>query len=140
MSRVINTDSPGKRRNYHMRTCAEIIRRLSQKNAVDKDSKNMLAHLVFSLREIDAGIDESARAWEKRDYWIKAEEFRERWRWAGLCAGQLTEMIFEERWDDLPMMMMKLVPHFSDIKVNKLTRGEILWSNSYETLLEEKAS
>ena len=31
MSRVINTDGPGKRRNQLMRTCAELLRRLSQK-------------------------------------------------------------------------------------------------------------
>ena len=78
MSRVINTDGPGKRRNQLMRTCAELLRRLSQKQEIDADSKDMLALLTYCLREIEAGIDESALAWEKRDYWMKAEEFRQR--------------------------------------------------------------
>ncbi len=46
MGRVINTDSTGKRRNQNMRTAAEILRRLSQKSAVDEDVKDMVAMLV----------------------------------------------------------------------------------------------
>lgn len=138
MSRVINTDSPGKRRNQLMRTSAELIRRLSQKPDIDSDAKNMLAELVFCLREIDQGIDDSAIAWEKRDYWMKAEEFRQRWRWAGECADQLTGIVFEEQWQTLPTMMAKLLPYFSDIKITKFTRNELQWRDSYNTLMREK--
>ena len=81
MSRVINTDSTGKKRNQNMRTGAELLRHLSQKNTIDDEAKDMLALLIYCLREIDEGIDSSAQAWEKRDYWMKAEEFRQRWRW-----------------------------------------------------------
>ncbi len=80
MGRVINTDSTGKRRNQHMRTAAEILRRLSQKNGIDAEVKDMVATLVFCFREIDEGIEQSTIAWEKRDYWMKAEDFRRRWR------------------------------------------------------------
>ncbi len=137
MGRVINTDSPGKRRNQLMRTCAELLRRLSQKADVDAESKDMLATVVFSLRAIDEGIEESAQAWEKRDYWMKAEEFRERWRWAGLFADSLAALIFEERWADLPPTMLQLLPHFADIKVNKYTRSETLWQGAYQKLMQE---
>lgn len=138
MSRYINTDGPGKRRNQLMRTCAELLRRLSQKSMVDADSKNMLSMLVFSLREIDAGIEESSKAWEKRDYWMKAEEFRQRWSWAGRQADELSALIFEERWGDLPAMMLKLLPYFAEIKVTKYTRDEKLWDSAYAQLMDEK--
>lgn len=138
MSRVINTDSPGKRRNQLMRTCAELMNRLTRKNEVDDDTRNMLAMLVFCLRQIDEGIEESSIAWEKRDYWMKAEEFRQRWAWAGRYADKLKELIFSENWAELPDMMLKLLPHFSDIKVTKLTRSPSLWQDAYERLLEEK--
>src|ERR1700682_3666355 len=47
MSRAINTDSVGKARNQHMRTAAEVIRRLSQKTELDAEVKDMAAQLVF---------------------------------------------------------------------------------------------
>lgn len=138
MSRVINTDSTGKKRNQLMRTAAEILRRLSQKPTIDDDARDMLALLVLCLREIDDGIEQSAQVWEKRDYWMKAEEFRERWRWAGVMAGELQELIFAEKWSDLPQTMVRLLPYFSDIKINKFTRRDGSWRGSYAALLREK--
>ncbi|HLV36312.1 MAG TPA: hypothetical protein VKY59_14390 [Spirillospora sp.] len=138
MSRVINTDSAGKRRNQNMRTGAELLRRLSQKTTIDEEAQDMVALLVYCLREIDEGIDESARAWEKRDYWMKAEEFRQRWHWAGTMADELQDMIFQDDWQRMPEMMVRLLPHFSDIKINKFMRKPDLWSGSYERLMREK--
>lgn len=139
MGRVINTDSPGKRRNNLMRTSAELLRRLSQKQDIDVDAKNMLALLVYCLRGVDETIDESARAWEKRDYWIKAEEFRERWRWAGNVADELSTLVLQEDWQSLPGLMARLFPNFADIKINKYTRNETLWKGCYERFISESA-
>lgn len=140
MSRVINTDNPGKRRNQLMRTSAELLRRLSQKSDIDDEAKDMLASLVFCLREIDDGIEESSKAWEKRDYWMKAEEFRQRWAWAGRYADELKALIFAERWPDLPAMMLKLLPYFADIKVTKFTRDNSTWLRAHARLLEEQTA
>lgn len=138
MGRVINTDSTGKRRNQIMRTAAEILRRLSQKTDIDDEVRDMLALLVFLFRELDDGIEASAAAWEKRDYWLKADEFRQRWAWAGRSADSLQAMIFAEAWDQLPQMMIQLLPHFNEIKINKFTRKASLWEGSYRRLLAEK--
>ena len=140
MSRVINTDSTGKQRNQIMRTGAEILRRLSQKTAIDAEVKDMLATLVYCFREIEEGIDQSAQAWEKRDYWVKAEELRQRWSWPGDVADQIQAMIFKEDWNMLPPLMVKLLPRFADIKITKLTRDETLWQGTYERLMKEKPS
>ncbi len=121
-----------------MRTGAEILRRLSQKSEIDADAKDMLAMLVYCLREIDEGIEQSAQAWEKRDYWVKAEELRQRWGWPGAVADQLLSMILKEDWNQLPTLMVKLLPRFADIKITKLTRNESLWKGSYERLVREK--
>ncbi len=138
MSRVINPDSTGKQRNQLMRTSAEILRHLSQKSDLDAEAKDMMAALVFCLRDIDEGIEQSADAWEKRDYWMKAEEFRQKWRWAGAMADALQAMIFAEDWAQLPGMMLKLLPYVADIKITKLTRKENAWQGAYQRLLRDK--
>lgn len=138
MSRVIDTDSTGKQRNQLMRTAAEILRRLSQKSDMDADVKDMLATLVYCFREIEEGIDQSAQAWEKRDYWVKAEELRQRWSWPGDTADQIRTMIYQEDWNRLPPIMVKLLPRFADIKITKLTRDESLWQGAYDRLMREK--
>ena len=138
MSRVINTDSSGKRRNQLMRTGAEILHRLIKKNEIDDETRNMVATLVFVFREIDEGIDQSASAWEKRDYWMKAEELRRRWGWPGRAADQLQDIIYNDRWELLPPIIVKLLPNFQDIKITKMTRKESEWDGSYTRLMADK--
>jgi hypothetical protein len=135
---VINTDSTAKHRNQALRTGAEILRHLTQKPEIDDEVKDMVAALTYALREIDEGIDTSAAAWEKRDYWMKADELRVRWEWTARMADQLTAMIYEERWGDLPTMMVKLFPYFNEIKITKMTRKEDTWQGAHSRLLRER--
>jgi hypothetical protein len=138
MGRVINTNTPGKRRSYLMRTIAEIMRHLGQRQGdIDDEVRDMIAMVVYSLREIDDGIIESIQAWEKRGYWKKADKFQQEWMWAGQMAGKVEKMLRSADWDALPDVMMKLFPHFSDIEINKMTRKKSLWEGCYEKLMEE---
>lgn len=140
MGRVINTDSAGSQRSYHMRTAAELLRRLSQKETLDTEAKDMLATLVYSFREIETGIDQSATAWEKRDYYMKADELRRRWDWTSLAASELEALIVEERWNDVPEMMARLFPHVSDVTVTKFMRKEKDWAGAWPRLLAERSA
>jgi hypothetical protein len=137
MGRVINTNNPGKVRNQLMRTSAELLRHLSQKADLDDEAKDMAARLMFCLREIEDGIESSALAWEKRDYWIKAEQLRQRWVWAGNGSARLDSIIRQEAWEKLPGVMAELLVHFADIKVTKFTRDASEWNGSYQQYLDE---
>jgi len=138
MSRVIRVDGPGKLRTTLMRTGAEVIRHLSQKTEVDDEARDLAALLVYCFREIDDGIDETVRAWEKRDYWVKAERFRMRWSWAGLAASRLERIVAEDRWEQLPPALIELLPQFEDIKIAKFTRKPSLWRGAYDRLMKEQ--
>jgi len=137
MGRVVNTNSTGKARNQLMRTAAEILRHLSQKAELDDEARDMTAMLVFCLREIDNGIEDSAAVWEKRDYWIKAEQLRQRWVWTGNAAARLQNVIRNDAWENLPAIMVDLLPHFADIKITKLTRTSSDWQGAYQRLVDE---
>ncbi len=140
MGRVINTDSTGKQRSQFMRTGAELLRRLSQKDQIDDEVKDMVSALVYCLRGIDDGIDSSAAAWEKRDYWMKADELRVKWEWTARCADQLQALVLEDRWGDLPAMIVKLFPYFNEIKITKMTRKEDAWEGAHLRLLRERSA
>ncbi len=139
MSRVIHTDSTGKNRNRHMRTCAEILRHLSQKSAIDDETKDMAALLVYSLREIENGIDNSEAVWEKRDYWMKAEKLRQRWDWVAQSAQNLERIVRDDQWLELPQQMVTLLPHFADVKITRFTRTADLWEGAYKRLISDLA-
>ncbi len=138
MGRVINTDSTGKQRNQQMRLAAEMLRRLSVKAGLDDEARDMAATMIFALRKVDEGIEASASVWDNRDYYMKAEELRQRWAWAGRMADELQAMVMEDRWEDLPALLAKLFPKVSDITVIKFTSKETDWAGNYSRLMKEK--
>jgi hypothetical protein len=137
MSRVINVNNPTKIRNQHRRTIAEILRRLSEKSAIDAETKDMAAMLVYLLRDIFAGVEQTAQAWEKRDYWMKAERFLREWSWSGEMAANLEDVIRNEAWDLLPRLIVELYPRFADIQIKSLTRPAETWQGAYAKLAGE---
>ena len=139
MSRITNVDgTPASQRNRLRRTIAEILRRLGAKRAVDDETKDMIAFVVVALRLINESIEKSCEAWEKRDYFLKADQFRREWRWAAPTADRLEDLIRADDWSLLPTELAGLAARFSDIKVNTMTKPASLWQGAYQKLLSGK--
>ena len=139
MARIINTgDTPAKRRNAHMRSCAEVLRLLAQKSVFDEEARDMVAFLIFNLRGIYETIDKSAEAWDERNYWKKAEGLREKWRWSRIMADKLAKRVRANDWDRIPDMLIELFPKFQHITIVKMTRDADWWVGAYQALLNEK--
>lgn len=137
MSRVINIDNPTKKRNKNRRTIAELLRRLSQKPEIDSEVKDMASTIVFALREIASGVEQTVIAWEKRNYWMKAERFVRQWEWAKETAVNLEDVIRNDAWDLLPELLGDLFPRFADIQIKSMTRKSDTWLGAYERLIAE---
>ena len=139
MSRITNVDgTPASQRNRLRRTIAEILRRLGAKKTVDDETKDMIAFVVVALRLINESIEKSCEAWEKRDYFLKADQFRREWRWAAPTADRLEDLILAGDWSLLPTELAGLAARFSDIKVNTMTKPASLWQGAYQKLLSGK--
>ena len=134
MSRVINPSGPGSRRNHFRRTVAEILRQLMLKSELDEETKDMAATVVVALRGIAETIEESTYAWERRNYFLKADRFRRRWEWVAIAADKLHDVVVHDRWENLPQELAMLVPYFRDIRVLKFMRRPSTWTGNYRLL------
>ncbi|NJN54450.1 MAG: hypothetical protein HC804_06675, partial [Anaerolineae bacterium] len=105
MSRLIQIDNPTTVRNRNRRSIAEMLRLLIQKQKMDDEAKDMAATIVMLLHEIYVGVEQSAVAWEKKDYWLKAERFMRDWRWTLEIAADMDDVIRHEAWDLLPELL-----------------------------------
>ncbi|MGD8586567.1 MAG: hypothetical protein PVH65_17540 [Chloroflexota bacterium] len=137
MSRVINTNNPGKVRNSNMRTIAEILRRVGAKADVDDEARDMFAALVYLLREIHQSALTTVEAWERRGYWMKADRFMRDWEWSAEMAANFEDVIRNDAWDLIPRLLGELVPHTAEIQVKNLTRSPKAWHGAYRQLLSE---
>lgn len=138
MGRVISVEKVGTKRQRLRRTIAEALRRLMEKPELDEEAKDLAAIIVFCLDAIAEGVDSSATAWERRDYYLKADRFRRDWAWTSRTADEMATLIQEDDWDRLPAVLASLLPHFADVRVVKLVRPPSLWQGAYQRLLAEE--
>ena len=60
-------------RNRLMKSIVLAIRELFKKSEFDDDSLDLISFIIVALNQINDTIEQSAVAWEKRNYWIKAD-------------------------------------------------------------------
>jgi hypothetical protein len=134
LSRIIATESVGQRRHQLRRTIAEALRRMATKPSFDEESLDLAALIVFSLRKLEDGVEQTATAWEKRDYYLKADRFRRQWEWLDETAYALETALLLGPQDQVPEVLATLFPKFSDITIGRYTRSPALWEGCYQRL------
>ncbi len=135
MGRVVATDSVGTQRRQLRRTIAEALRRLMGKQELDEEGKDLTALIVFSLWRLQEGVEQTATAWEKRDYYLKADRFRMQWQWVDEMAYDLESALLLGQWERVPELLARLLPRFADVTIARYTRPSSLWQGCYRRLL-----
>jgi len=134
LSRVINPDSVGKERTRLTKGIVLCIRELAKQSAVTPETKDMAAYIALALQSISEGIDVSVAAWEKRDYWVKADKFRMEWMWAGQSAEKMKTAVMTDDWATLATLMPQIASRFSKIVVSDNHRLGKPWAGAYTLL------
>ncbi len=138
MSRLVNTDGVGKQRDRLMKGVTLALRELATRQAIDDGARDLVAFLALALNEIHATIDVTCQAWEKRDYWIKADQFRREWAWAGRTAAKLERVVLGDEWENLPALMVELAKHLEKVNLPKRNTLGTPWAGAYAQLQRER--
>jgi hypothetical protein len=136
LTRIIATESVGQQRHKLRRTIAEALRRLAKQQTFDKESLDLASLIVFSLRRIEEGVEQTATAWEKRNYYLKADRFRREWEWLDDTTYALETALLLGNHDRVPEILATLFPRFADITIGRYTRSSQLWEGCYRRLQE----
>ena len=134
MSRIIKTDTVGKQRTQLIKAIMIAVRELAAKKQIDEEARDMAAFLSLALGKIDSTIDESVRAWEKRDYWMKADQFRMQWAWTGQMARKVREAALLNDWGELALLMPEIATKFSAVKLPRSNTVGKPWTGALAEL------
>ena len=142
MSRVINPDSAGKERTRLTKAIVIAIRGLARQSdpssgtgqAQFAEAKDQAAFIALALQTIAEGIDVSVAAWEKRDYWVKADRFRMEWAWAGQMGEKMKTAVLNEDWGNIAMLSAQIAQKLQKIKVSENHRMGKPWVGAWEKL------
>jgi hypothetical protein len=127
MSRVINPDSAGKERNRLTKAVVITIRELVKQTEPTDETRDMAAFIALALGTIAEGIDVSVAAWEKRNYWVKADRFRMDWAWASQLGEKMKSAVLEEDWASVAMLSAQIGQKLQKIKVSERHRMGKPW-------------
>lgn len=136
MSRVINPDSAGKERTHLTKAIVLAVRELARQSEIDDLTRDMAAFISLALFRVDATIDTSVQAWEKRGYWVKADKFRMEWLWTGQLAGKLKEAIIKDDWATVALLSAQIGQKLGKIQIAEHHRLGTPWVGAYKKLLE----
>ncbi len=134
MSRLINPDSAGKDRTRLSKAIVLSIRELAKQQGVTNETKDLAAFIALALRTIAEGIDASVAAWEKRDYWVKADRFRMEWMWSGQYAEKMKTAVLKDDWATVAMLMPQIAQKFSKVIVSPNHRLGTPWVGAFKQL------
>jgi hypothetical protein len=136
VSRLVNTDGVGKQRDRLMKAATRALRELAARKKVDDETRDLVAFIALALHEIHETVDVTCSAWEKRDYWLKADQFRRDWGWASRLSQDLERIVLQDRWQDFPALVPALAQHLEKIKLPKRNALGTPWLGAYAQLRE----
>ncbi len=134
LSRVINPDSAGKERTRLTKGIVLAIRELAQQSEPGAESRDLAAFIALALSIISETIDVSVAAWEKRDYWVKADKFRMEWAWSGQYAEKMKQAVLKDDWGSVAQVAAQTAQKLSKVTVPPGHRLGRPWAGAWEEL------
>ncbi len=111
MSRIIKTQNGARARDKVLKLIGSAIYEFGiAKN--DAERIDIASFIVLSLDDVESSVRATSAAWEKRDYWVKADQFQSEWSWVGQAKEKLVEAIWQK--DD-----HKIGEVFEELRKNK---------------------
>ena len=110
------------------------ISKLREESPGTDRHKDMLAFIALTSEAVINSVRTTMGAWEKRGYWIKADNFREKWNWIFVFHESLIEVIQNEEWSKLSELICSISKYTDDVSIPKKRSYSEPWIGSYNKL------
>lgn len=140
MSRVIKPESGARRRTKLIKQMALALRHAASGEAAEATQRDVFAFLALSLREVCNSVDETVAAWEKRDYWVKADRFRMEWSWAERAEHELTVSLEQGDLLACAAAAARLAGQVNGVKLPKKMPSERPWAGAWSAWSDTAAA
>ncbi len=113
------------------------MRKLMRQTQPDALSLDLAAFIVLALGQIIESVDQSVVAWEKRDYWLKADQFRREWAWAERSHQTLGKAVLAQDWPQIIPVVAGLSQPLSKVQVSENHRLGEPWHGAWKVFTEK---
>lgn len=134
MSRIISTEGGTKERTRLSKAVVKAIRLLAQQEKPDEDSRDLAAFIAIALEEIYKTVETSVLAWEKKDYWVKADRFRMEWEWSNRSSLAMSKAVLSDDWGTVATTSGLIAQKLMKIQLAPGARIGTPWVGAYKQL------
>ena len=134
MSRIVSNDNPATQRNKLAKIIVFSIRELMNQEKPDDRSEDLVATIIMALSKIVELVERTSVAWEKRDYWNKADRFRLDWEWAAQQQDVLLDNLQISNWQNIAKSCMLIGEKLKDVQIGTRTKNNIDYSGAWKEL------
>ena len=114
------------------------VRELARQTDTGTTARDLAAFISIALQTISDGVEVSVVAWEKRDYWVKADKFRMEWAWAASTSQKMRTAVLSDDWASVAMLSATIAQKFSKIQVSENNRLGKPWVGSFKQLTSKQ--
>ena len=93
MTRIYRPESGSNTRQRLLRNASSALERINEDDVAESEHWDIVAFVILCLAEVNKSIEQTVSAWENRGYWVKADQFRLEWEWAGKSKEQLEDYV-----------------------------------------------
>jgi hypothetical protein len=134
VGRVINPEGVGKERTRLVKSVRLAIRELMKQPQVDDRTRDLAAYIALALEEIAETIDVTVTAWEKRDYWIKADRFRMEWDWSSQLGKKMEKAVLDDDWAVVASTAAQVAQKLKDIDLPQRNKQGEPWVGAWDIM------
>ena len=139
MSRIVAAETGAIRRSRILNGMAQALRAVAQRPDVSEaEAHDVLAFLALSLTELNESVDGTARAWERREYWLKADRFRSDWSWVARILTRLEAALLQGNLPQAQACGMELASLLADRPLRRSKAGAKPWRGARDAWLRKR--
>jgi hypothetical protein len=104
----------------------------------DEESRDLAAFIVIALDEMYKTVEASVVAWEKKDYWVKADRFRMEWEWCNRLSVAMRKALISDDWGTVASTAGLIAQKLMKVQLAPGARIGTPWVGAFKQLAREK--
>jgi len=139
VGRIVHMESGATRRRRILTGMSVALRAAAQSSGLETgEERDIVAFLILSLAELQVSIEETATAWERREYWLKADRFRAEWSWVPRSRQRLDASLRAQDMAGAGACGMELAKILSDRRLRPPRRAaETPWRGAWDAWVRQ---
>jgi hypothetical protein len=137
LGKIVRITNPSTQREKSIRMIASVLQEYSGADRSGREALDMAAFILEQLKVLSNSVDQTALAWEKRDYWVKADAFRRQWSWVEKPFRSLSDCLPRKDVSSLAANLQELARVLPPLKSPPKKIHTQPWSGSWNKLFPD---